>query len=348
MPQTLLLTGDVNLMNVDDPKVPFRRVISNFKAADFIFSNLECCFYVPPADHSVENEGFYAAPSTAKALKIAGIHGVGVANNVNYGEAAIKSSLKRLDELGIPHTGAGINRDAAYAPIILERAGLRIGFLQRTSVYWQTNHEARTNSTGVAVIRGHTSYHVPHHKTRLEIPPANRPGVPPEIITWADPQHLQQFKDDIVELRARCDIVVASCHWGLFKDVLHYMPEIAHAAVDAGADVVFGHGPHYSLPVESYKGKPIYYGLGSFSFHTGHHGGVAPGQWVGMLAKITLQDRAVTGASFRFVRNNEANETVTCTMVEQQSTFDDIQKRSKLYGAVLSVQGDEAILVLRP
>ena len=50
------------------------------------------------------------------------------------------------------------------------------------------------------------------------------------------------------------------------------MTEIAHAAIDAGADLVIGHGPHYSLPVEVYRGKPIFYGLGSFSFHTGHGG----------------------------------------------------------------------------
>ena len=66
------------------------------------------------------------------------------------------------------------------------------------------------------------------------------------------------------------------------------MTEIAHAAIDAGADIVIGHGPHYSLPVEIYKGKPIFYGLGSFSFHTGH-GGRKHGDWVGMLARVTLE-----------------------------------------------------------
>jgi poly-gamma-glutamate synthesis protein (capsule biosynthesis protein) len=59
-------------------------------------------------------------------------------------------------------------------------------------------------------------------------------------------------------------VLVASCHWGLGKDVLQYMTEIAHAAVDAGADIVVGHGPHYSLPIEVYKGKPIFYGSATF------------------------------------------------------------------------------------
>src|SRR5205807_2450903 len=77
---------------------------------------------------------------------------------------------------------------------------------------------------------------------------------------------------DIAALRPRVDVLVASCHWGLGKDVLQYMTDIAHAAIEAGADIVMGHGPHYPLPIEVYRGKPIFYGLGNFSFDTGHDG----------------------------------------------------------------------------
>ena len=110
---------------------------------------------------------------------------------------------RRLDDLGIAHTGAGANVAAARAPVIVERNGMRYGFLQRSSVYWPTNHEAGANSTGIAVIRAHTAYQVPMHKTRPEIPPMNRPGIPPVIITWADPDYLRAFTDDIAGLRAR-------------------------------------------------------------------------------------------------------------------------------------------------
>ena len=347
MPHTLMLTGDVNLMNVTAPDVPLRLVAPILKRSDFVFSNLECCFYVPQGGRAVESEGFFAEPATAEALKLGGIQVVGIANNVNYGEAAIKSSIARLDELGVPHTGAGANRDAARAPVVVERGGLRVGFLQRTSVYWPTNHEAGDRSAGVAVIRGHTAYQLPLHKTRREVPPANRPGIPPVILTWADPQYLRQFKDDIAALRAKADIVVASCHWGLWQEVLQYMTEIAHAAIDAGADVVMGHGPHYSLPVEVYKGKPIFYGLGSFSFHTGHHDGMGVGDWVGMLARITLDDRAVTGAAFQFIRHNKENETVPCALAKEQATLQDIAKRSAPFGTRLTPQGDEVQIALK-
>src|SRR6516225_12127838 len=136
----MIFTGDVNLMNVTDPTGPFSLVAEEFRAADIVFSNLECCLYQPPSEHSVEHEGFYADPSVAgEALKSAGIHAVGVANNVNYGEAAITGSIARLDEIGIAHTGAGANRAAARAPVVLDRDGVRFGFLQRSSVYWPTN-----------------------------------------------------------------------------------------------------------------------------------------------------------------------------------------------------------------
>ena len=269
MATKMILTGDVNLINVTDPTVPFALVRDEFRATPVVFSNLECCLYTPAGGHSLEREGFFADPSVAgEALTVAGIAAVGIANNVNYGEAAILGSIARLDQLGIAYTGAGADREAARAPAIVERGGVRFGFLQRSSVYWPTNHEAGENSPGIAALRAHTAYQVPAHKTRPEIPPMNRPGIPPIVVTWPDRAYLAQFAGDIAALRQRADIVVASCHWGLGEEVLDYMVEIAHAAIDAGADVVIGHGPHYSLPVESYKGKPIFYGLGSFSFHT--------------------------------------------------------------------------------
>src|ERR1700730_984629 len=195
---TMILTGDVNLMNVDDPKIPFARVVGEFRKADVVFSNLECCLVETPPGHSASNEGFFADPVVGgEALQVAGIHAVGIANNVHYGEANILGSIARLDQLGIMHAGAGANLAAACAPLIIERNGLRFGFLQRSSVYWPTNHEARDHAAGIAVIRGHTAYHVPAFKTRTDMPPPNRPGVPPDIITWADASYLQAFKDDL-------------------------------------------------------------------------------------------------------------------------------------------------------
>jgi hypothetical protein len=144
----------------------------------------------------------------------------------------------------------------------------------------------------------------------------NRPGVPPVILTWADPRYLQCLHDDIAALREQVDVVVVSCHWGLGKDVLTYMTEIAHAAIDAGADVVVGHGPHHFLPVEVYRGKPIFYGLGSLSFHT-EHGDRKHGDWIGLVAEVDVAGSVLSRAAFRFVRRNDRNETVLCDLANE-------------------------------
>src|SRR5215472_14573364 len=97
----MILAGDVNLMNVADPAVPFALVRGELAAADLAFANLECCLYRPPEPHSFEHEGFYADPAAAgEALHAAGFAAVGVANNVNYGAAAILASIAALDRLG--------------------------------------------------------------------------------------------------------------------------------------------------------------------------------------------------------------------------------------------------------
>ena len=345
MPANLIITGDVNLMNVADPAVPLARVAGELRAADLVFSNLECCLYAPPAGHSLGNEGFYAAPEAGAALTLAGIGAVGIANNVHYGEAAILSSVARLDALGVHHTGAGADLAAARAPVVIARNSIRYGFLQRSSVYWPTNHEVQVDAPGIAVIRGHTAYHVPMFRTHPGIPPPNRPGVPPQIITWADADYLQRFREDIAALRPRVDVLVASCHWGLGKEVLQYMKEIAHAAIEAGADIVAGHGPHYALPIEVYRGRPIFYGLGSFSFHTGH-GGRQHEDWVGMMARIAASPHGIDGATIAFVRHNDRNETFLCALADEAEARAALIKASASFGTALAAEGDEIRVAL--
>lgn len=65
-----------------------------------------------------------------------------------------------------------------------------------------------------------------------------------------------------------CDLVVYAPHWGA-EGSYHPTQEqidVAHAAIDAGADIVYGSHPHVLQPVEEYNGGIIYYSLGNFSF----------------------------------------------------------------------------------
>jgi poly-gamma-glutamate synthesis protein (capsule biosynthesis protein) len=336
----LILTGDVNLMNVADPAEPFRKIVDELQAADAVFGNMECCLHLPASRHSHATEGFFADPTVGgEALKLAGIDAVGIANNVNYGSANIAASIARLDEVGVLHTGAGPNLAAARAPAIIERDGLRVGALQRSSVYWPTDHEAFEDAPGIAVLRGHTAYQVPMGRLHPGIPPPNRPGIPPVIVTWADPAYLAEFRSDIAALRPRVDILVASCHWGLGREPMQYMTEIGRAAIDAGADVVMGHGPHYSLPVEIYKGRPIYYGLGNLCFKTGH-GGRTHANWIGMLVELTFENGRCSGDNFRFVRHNDDYESIFRRPADEGDTFADLAARSKNLGATLTADGD--------
>src|ERR1700733_7772190 len=110
----LILTGDVNLMNVADATVPFRHIAAALHEADAVFGNLECCLHQPPR-RSHATEGFFADPQVGgEALRLSGIHAVGIANNVNYGAESIAASIRRLDQIGVAHTGAGA--DLAAAP----------------------------------------------------------------------------------------------------------------------------------------------------------------------------------------------------------------------------------------
>jgi poly-gamma-glutamate synthesis protein (capsule biosynthesis protein) len=91
----------------------------------------------PRGGHAVEHQVFFADPRVSdEAVLSVAIEAAGLANNVNYSEAAIMASIARLDEVGVAHTGAGANRALARAPAILKRDGVRFGFVQHSSVYW--------------------------------------------------------------------------------------------------------------------------------------------------------------------------------------------------------------------
>jgi poly-gamma-glutamate capsule biosynthesis protein CapA/YwtB (metallophosphatase superfamily) len=336
--QKLILTGDINLLGVEDPNVPFAQVASDLHSADLVFANLECCFYESTVERYPQEEGFYALPATSAALQLAGVRAVGMANNVNYGAAAIRSSIMQLDSLGIAHTGAGVDANSAAHAAIVAVDGIRYGFLQRTSVYWSRGHEAAPDAPGVATVRAHTAY-----RPRTEdIKTLTRPGAAPEILTWADPAALDLLTEDISRLRREVDVVVASHHWGLSAEVLGYQREIAQAAIDAGADFVFGHGPHMLLPMETYRDKFIFYGVGSFSFETGHGGRKHP-DWLGLMPILEINGGEIVAASFRFVRHNERNETVFRSPIDEAAALRELSEHTR--GARLQANADSVRVV---
>jgi len=99
------------------------------------------------------------------------------------------------------------------------------------------------------------------------------------------------------------DLVVVSTHWGVEYQKTHNATQekIAHALVDAGADLVIGSHPHVVQDVETYKGKTILYSLGNLLFD----------QWWsqetmrGELARVTFQSDGAQRAELIQTNNYE-------------------------------------------
>jgi len=90
------------------------------------------------------------------------------------------------------------------------------------------------------------------------------------LTSRADPRDLEALARLVAGARAGADLVVVSVHAhetdGRRAETPAFLREFAHAMVDAGADVVVGHGPHVLRGIEIYRGKPVFYSLGNFIF----------------------------------------------------------------------------------
>lgn len=79
----------------------------------------------------------------------------------------------------------------------------------------------------------------------------------------------QQVKENIASLKEKgAQLIIVNFHWGIERE---YTPndtqkQLAHLAIDEGADLVIGHHPHVLQSIEKYRGKYIAYSLGNFCF----------------------------------------------------------------------------------
>lgn len=90
-------------------------------------------------------------------------------------------------------------------------------------------------------------------------------GSPEEGIPWADEKVIQK---EVREAKEIADFLVVAFHWG---EEYQSQPDkrqrdLAHLAVDLGADLIIGNHPHWIQPVEIYKDKLITYAHGNFIF----------------------------------------------------------------------------------
>ena len=194
-----------------------------------------------------------------------GINLVSLANNhaLDFGPEGLKESLKALDQSNITYAGAGTTLAEAHAPGRLELAGhkTRVALLAYMR-YWTAKYRSKDASgPSLSTIDPAVILAVRDGKV--------------EKVEGPLESDVQTMEDDILLARRRNDLLLVSLH---NHDVTHHRAygiqdttppneEIMyHRAIEAGADLVLGTGPHVLRGIELYKGRPIFYSLGDFIY----------------------------------------------------------------------------------
>lgn len=218
--------------------------------ADITFGNLEGCFlnFGPTTKNCKDTLKCYAfrmPDRYASCLKEAGFTVMSLANNHSgdFGIEGRKNTMRLLDSLGIEYGGLEIKPTAEF-----EIDGVKYGFI------------------AFAPIRA-----------------------------TLDMLNLEMASQKVRELKENNDIVIVSFHGGaegrehehvtreteeFYGEDRGNVYEFAHLMIDAGADVVFGQGPHVARALEVYKDRLIAYSLGNFCtyarFNLSGPNGLAP------------------------------------------------------------------------
>lgn len=333
----LEIAGDVNLRRcLDFDATCLDEVAAELSEADVRIANLEGAFADPDEELAYKSGWYHCQPDMAKCL-VGRFDMVGCANNVHYGQAIVDSAAV-LDAHGVLHAGSGPDLESAHRPAILARDGFRVGLLAYTSVFEPVGHSATETSVGVATIQGYTSYE-PNPRV------LHMPGAPAVVHTWANAGDLARACADVRELSQRADFVVVNVHFGVTTSpqVHEYQREIAHALIDAGAQVVAGSHSHTPGGVEFYGRGVVFYSLGNFCFNTGFHPQATRD---GMLAKLALNGTTIERcAVLPAYRDDSARTTLPDpAQGEGLRIAEMIAARSAEFHTTVKVSGQELLL----
>ncbi len=176
---------------------------------------------------------FSADPKLIAGLADAGIDWVGIANNHirDAGGAGILQTIANLKDHGIAASGAGKNLAAARKPAILTAGGVKVALLAYDTI--AKSYGATADRAGSAQMSA------------------------------------SALKADVAAARkAGAQVVIVFPHWGTEYDPTPFggQQNLAHIAIDAGADMVIGNHAHWAGAMEVYEGRPIWYALGNFVF----------------------------------------------------------------------------------
>ncbi|MFJ1466213.1 CapA family protein [Massilia orientalis] len=254
---SLLMVGDL-VLDEPDPDRFFDDARAVLRGADLVVGHVETPYTLRGKEQSGDVPAEAADPAKLASLARAGFHAASLAGNHVYdqGEEGVADTIAGLYAHGIAPFGAGVDLAGARLPAILERGGLRVGFLGYNCVGPRLSW-AGPDKGGCAYVQVISHYE----------PEGANPGGPPQAFTFPVPATLDAMQADIVALRRQVDIVVVSLHKGLVHtpaQLAMYERPVARAAIEAGADIVVGHHPHIARGIEFYKGRPIFHGLGNF------------------------------------------------------------------------------------
>jgi poly-gamma-glutamate capsule biosynthesis protein CapA/YwtB (metallophosphatase superfamily) len=247
---TLRVVGDIMLGRRvaaanpgPDPVAPLRHLSRHLTGADLTVGNLES---------TLSNDGqprqggdsFAAPPDVAAGLADLGVDAVSLANNHtgDFGEGALLDTLRVLRGSQLAAFGAGADLAEASRPVVLERAGVRFGFVGFNAI--GETPRASADSPGALSIR---------------MPPRTGP------LNEADLAHVERL---VRQLKQRVDVVVVIPHWG--AQYTHVpVPEqsfVARRLVAAGADLVAGGHPHWVQGLERAGDAVVAHSLGNLVF----------------------------------------------------------------------------------
>ncbi len=218
---------------------PFEQVTPHLQAADLTFGNLES----PLTDHPTRFPRVNAlrgSPAMAPVLANVGFDVMSLANNhaIDYGRTGLRQTMAVLRTAGIAPVGAGSTLAEAQRGVVLTIHELRVGFLAY-SHFPYANFVYDPKRESILLLN--------EEALRITIPP----------------------------LAQRCDVVVVSFHWGKegSRQVTAYERNLAHLAVDLGADLIIGHHAHVRGEIERYQDSLIAYCLGNLVFDEQSYGG---------------------------------------------------------------------------
>jgi len=160
-------------------------------------------------------------------------------------------------------------------------------------------------------------------------------------------EDLEMMIDDIKNTKSIADLTIVSCHWsvgymGGSHTLTVHQPAVTHTAIDGGADLILGHGPHSLQGIEVYSDKVICYNLGNFIVDRD-----TPIK-ESVILNCRISNKRIEKISFLPVLINEQGqpqplspEDENCIKIQQL-----MEKLSKKLGTTLSFEGTEGVVKL--